>query len=141
MEKVLFVCGHNSGRSQIAEAYLKHLGKNKFKVTSAGLKPHDAVNPLVIKVMKEENIDISHNKPKAVFDLVKNGALFSYVITVCDKETDKNCPIFPGIQKRENWPFPEPRAVDGTYKEKLDQVRTIRDDIKSRIIEYFNLTP
>lgn len=140
MEKVLFICGHNSGRSQIAEAYLKHLGKNKFKVTSAGLKPHDAVNPLVIKVMKEENIDISQNTPRAVFDLVKNGALFSYVITVCDKETDKNCPIFPGIQKRENWPFPDPEKAEGTYEEKLDQVRKIRDNIKSRIIEYFNLT-
>lgn len=140
MEKVLFICGHNSGRSQIAEAYLKQLGKDKFLAKSAGLNPSESVNPLVIEVMKEENIDLSHKKPKAAFDFVKAGELFSYVITVCDKETDENCPIFPGIQRRENWPFPDPEKAIGSHEEKLNQVRKIRDDIKSKLIEFFNLT-
>lgn len=140
MEKVLFICGHNSGRSQMAEAFLNHLGQDRFEVKSAGLKPSDSVNPLVIEVMKEEHIDLSNKKPKAAFDLVKAGELFSYVVTVCDKETDESCPVFPGIQRRENWPFPDPEKVKGTHEEKLDQVRKIRDDIKSRIVEYFHLT-
>lgn len=140
MEKVLFICGHNSGRSQIAEALLKKLGKTVFQVKSAGLNPSDSVNPLVIEVMKEEGIDLSKNKPKAVFDLVKAGELFSYVITVCDKETDENCPIFPGITRRENWPFLDPEKTTGNHEEKLNQVRKIRDDIKSKLVEYFKLT-
>lgn len=139
MKKILFICGHNSGRSQIAEAYLRTLGKNFFEVKSAGLNPSEFVNPLVIEVMKEENIDLSAQKPKAAFDFVKTGELFSYVITVCDKETDENCPVFPGIQRRENWPFPDPAKAMGTYEEKLNQVRKIRDDIKSKLVEYFDL--
>ncbi len=140
MEKVLFICGHNSGRSQMAEALLKKMGPNRFEVKSAGLDPLDSVNPLVIEVMKEEGVDLSETRPRAAFDLVKKGEVFSYVITVCDKETDDNCPVFPGIQRRENWPFPDPEKLSGSHGEKLDQVRKIRDDIKSRLIEYFSLS-
>lgn len=139
MEKVLFICGHNSGRSQIAEAYLNQLGEGKFEVKSAGLNPSESVNPLVIEVMKEVNIDLSYKEPKAAFDFVKAGELFSYVITVCDKETDENCPIFPGIQRRENWPFQDPEKVSGSHEEKLNQVRKIRDDIKYKLVEFFKL--
>jgi arsenate reductase len=139
MEKVLFICGHNSGRSQMAEALLKKLGQNRFEAKSAGLDPSDVVNPLVVEVMGEENIDLSKARPKAAFDFVKAGELFSYVITVCDKEADENCPVFPGIQRRENWPFPDPEKVRGTPGEKLDQVRKIRDAIKSKLVERFNL--
>jgi arsenate reductase len=78
--------------------------------------------------------------PKSAFDLFKSGELFTHVITVCDKETDDNCPIYPGIQKRENWPFPDPEKLTGTHKEKLAQLRKIRDDIKNRIAQYFGLT-
>lgn len=124
----------------MAEAFLKQLGQGRFEVKSAGLDPSDSVNPLVIEVMKEENIDLSANQPKAAFDFVKSGELFSYVITVCDKETDDNCPIFPGIQRRENWPFPDPEKAGGSKEDKLDQVRKIRDDIKSKLVEFFNLS-
>lgn len=139
MEKILFICGHNSGRSQMAAAYLEKLGKGRFDVKSAGLNPADSVNPLVVEVMKEEGIDLSGVKPRAAFDLVKSGELFSYVITVCDKETDKNCPVFPGIQRRENWPFKDPESASGSHEEQLEQVRSIRELIKSKLIRYFDL--
>ncbi|MEH0018343.1 MAG: arsenate reductase ArsC [Desulfobacter sp.] len=137
--KVLFICGGNSGRSQMAHALLTKLGGKDFQVKSGGLSPAKAVNPLVAEVMKEEGIDLSQNTPKAVFDFVKSGELFTHVITVCDRETDDNCPIFPGIRKRENWPFPDPEKAAGTREEQLEQVRQTRDNIKARLIDYFNL--
>lgn len=137
MERILFICGRNSGRSQMAEAYLKMLGKEEYQVYSAGLDPAESVNPLVVEVMKEEGIDLSHHRPKKAFDMLRKGELFSYVITVCDRETDLLCPVFPGITRRENWPFPDPENVTGTKAEKLDQVRSIRDSIKSRIAGFF----
>lgn len=139
MERVLFVCGHNSGRSQIAEAILEKLGGDDFEVKSGGLKPSDSVNPLVIEVMKEEGIDLSTKKPRGVFDFVKTGELFSYVVTVCDKDTDERCPVFPGIRRRANWPFPDPEKATGSHEEKLNQVRKIRDDIKTKLIDFFKL--
>ena len=78
--KVLFICQHNSGRSQIAEAYLKQLGGDRFEVESAGLEPAEAVNPLVVSIMKEEGFDISGNKPQSVFELFKQGKLYDHVI-------------------------------------------------------------
>lgn len=138
-EKVLFICGRNSGRSQIAAAYLDQLGQGQYAVQSAGLEPAEAVNPLVIEVMKEEGMDLSDAKPSSAFDLVKTGELFSYVITVCDKQSDSQCPIFPGIQRRENWPFPDPETVSGSDEDKREQVRAIRDAIKSKLIDYFSL--
>jgi len=140
MKKVLFICGHNSGRSQMAEAMLSKMGGSEFTVKSAGLQPADAVNPLVLTVMQELGIDMSGHTPKSAFDLFKAGELFTHVVTVCDKETDENCPIYPGIQKRENWPFPDPEKLTGTHEEKLIKLRKIRDDIKQRLIDYFGLT-
>ena len=140
MKKVLFICGHNSGRSQMAEALLAKMGGSEFTVKSAGLQPADTVNPLVLTVMQELGIDMSGHTPKSAFDLFKAGELFTHVVTVCDKETDENCPIYPGIQKRENWPFPDPEKLTGTHEEKLAQLRKIRGDIKNRIAEYFGLT-
>jgi len=140
MKKVLFICGHNSGRSQMAEALLAKMGGSEFTVKSAGLHPSDAVNPLMVTVMQELGIDMSGHTPKSAFDLFKAGELFTHVVTVCDKETDENCPIYPGIQKRENWPFPDPEKLTGTHEEKLIKLRKIRDDIKQRLIDYFGLT-
>ncbi len=139
MKKVLFICGHNSGRSQMAEALLSKMGGSEFTVKSAGLQPANAVNPLVKEVMQELGIDMAGQTPKSAFDLFKSGELFTHVITVCDKETDDNCPIYPGIQRRENWPFPDPEKLAGTHEEKLTELRKIRDDIKNRIAEYFGV--
>lgn len=127
--KVLFICQHNSGRSQIAEAYLRELFGDHFEIESAGLEPAAAVNPLVLKVMAEVGIDLSGKTPQSVFELFKQGKVFEHVITVC-QDTESKCPVFPGITKRWHWPFPDPAAVAGTDAEKLQAVRSIRDGIR-----------
>ena len=105
--KVLFVCVHNSARSQMAEAYLKRFGGDVFEVESAGLDPGE-LNPLVVEVMKEDGIDLSGNRTKSVFDLFKQGRMFGYVVAVCDKEAAERCPIFPGVSTRLNLSFADP---------------------------------
>jgi arsenate reductase len=94
-KRVLFVCVHNSARSQIAEAFLNALAGDRFEAMSAGLEP-GTLNPLVVEVMKEVDIDISRNQTKSAFDLFKKGELFSYVVTVCDAASAEQCPLFPG---------------------------------------------
>lgn len=131
MEKVLFICVHNSARSQMAEAYLRELGSDIFEVESAGFEPTE-INPLVIEVMKEENMDLSDKPTQSVFDLYKQGRLYSYVITVCE-ESDGQCPVFPGMVHRLHIPFADPATVKGSREEQLDQVRAIRDEIKKSV--------
>jgi len=131
--KVLFICQHNSGRSQIAEAYLKKLVTGNYLIESAGLEPSEFINPLVVEVMKEEGIDLSAKKPQSVFDLFKADNLYNHVITVCH-DGDAQCPIFPGITKRWSTPFPDPSKVKGSHEEKLAQVREIRDAIKAWLL-------
>jgi len=127
--RVLFICQHNSGRSQIAEAYLRHFAGETFEVESAGFEPTDSVNPLVIEVMKEEGFDLSDKKPQSVFELFKQGKLYQHVITVC-QDGEEKCPIFPGITKRWHMPFPDPVQVSGDNIEQKQFVRNIRDNIK-----------
>lgn len=134
-QKVLFVCVHNSARSQMAEAWLNHFGGEQFEAESAGLSP-GTLNPLVVKVMQEVGIDISHKKTRAVFDLFQTGQLFAYVITVCDETSAEKCPVFPGIAKRLHWSFPDPAALTGTEEEKLAKTREIRDLIKVKIANW-----
>src|SRR3974377_1305833 len=95
-KKVLFVCIHNSARSQMAEAFLNQICRETFEAQSAGLEP-GKLNPVVVEAMKEVGIDISANRTKEVFDMVKGGKTFSYVITVCDEASAERCPIFPGV--------------------------------------------
>ena len=131
--RVLFICQHNSGRSQIAEAYLREIYGDHFEIESAGLEPAEALNPLVVKVMDEVGIDLSKKKPQSVFDLFKQGRVYAHVITVChDFET--KCPLFPGITKRWHWPFDDPAAVEGNEADKLNAVRKIRDRIKAWLL-------
>lgn len=136
-KKVLFVCVHNSARSRIAEAYLKHLAGDRFEVESAGLEP-GKLNPLAVEVMKEEGIDISQNQAKSVFDLYKQGKRYDYVITVCDESQGAKCPIFPGtcVTTRIHWSFDDPASFQGAWEEKLKKTRAVRDEIKRRIIEF-----
>ncbi len=133
--RVLFICQHNSARSQIAEAFLKKLGGEKFEVESAGFEPAKGVNPLVVAVMKEEGIDLSGKKPQGVLDFFTAGKLFDHVITVCGENEDK-CPIFPGIVRRWHWPFPDPSVVTGSEREKLEKVRIIRNQIKEKLLNF-----
>jgi arsenate reductase len=130
--KVLFVCIHNSARSQMAEAWLNHLYGDHFEAHSAGLEA-GILNPLAVAAMKEVGIDISHKKTQTVFSLLKKGELFSYVVTVCDETSAERCPVFPGATKRLHWSFPDPAQLTGTEEEKLARIRIIRDDIKAAI--------
>ena len=134
-EKVLFVCIHNSARSQMAEAFLNSLGGAFFEAESAGLEA-GVLNPLVVEVMKEIGIDISGNKTDSVFDFYKQGRLYSYVVTVCDESSAESCPIFPGITKRIHWSFQDPSAFKGTPEEKLTQTRNVREVVKKKIEEF-----
>lgn len=132
-KRVLFVCVHNSARSQVAEAFLNALAGDRFEAMSAGLEP-GVLNPLVVEVMKEIDIDISQNQTKSAFDLFRKGELFSYVITVCDAASAEMCPLFPGLLTAQiHWSFADPSAFTGTYEERLAQTRALRDTIKAKI--------
>jgi len=134
-KKVLFVCIHNSARSQMAEAWLNYICPDYFEAHSAGLEP-GTLNPLAVEVMKETGIDISDNRTKSVFEMFKSGKMFGYVVTVCDEANAERCPIFPGITKRLHWSFPDPSAASGTHDQKVAQAREIRDQIRRKVEEW-----
>ena len=131
-QNVLFVCIHNSARSQMAEAFLNQICGEEFAADSAGLEP-GKLNPIVVEAMQEIGLDISGNKTKAVFDVFKAGKMFAYVITVCDETSAERCPIFPGVTKRLHWSFPDPSSFQGSHEEKLAKTREVRDSIKAKI--------
>jgi len=134
-KRVLFVCVHNSARSQMAEAFLKKYGGDRFEVESAGLEP-GKLNPVVVEVMKEIGIDISQNKTKSVFDFYKQGKQYDYVITVCDESQSGACPVFPGKGQRLHWAFDNPSSFNGTHEEKLAKTLKVREQIKQKIEEW-----
>lgn len=133
--KVLFVCVHNSARSQMAEAFLNQLGGDKFEAESAGFEPA-GINPFVVKAMQEIGIDISNNKVKEVFDLYKQGRIYNYVIAVCDEANAEKCPIFPGAAPRLNWSFHNPADFKGSDEEIIQRVREVREQIKRKVTEF-----
>lgn len=135
MHKILFVCIHNSARSQMAEAFLKQASNGNFEVESAGIEK-GKLNPLVVQVMNEVGIDISKNGTQDVFTLFKQGKSYHAVITVCEKEAAEKCPIFPGRVKRIAWSFPDPSKFTGTDEEILAKVRLVRDAIKEKVKEF-----
>ena len=130
--KVLFVCVHNSARSQMAEAFLNHLGKGQFIGESAGLEP-GTLNPIVVASMELEGIDISGNKTKSINSIISSGKNFDYVITVCDETNAEKCPVVPGSGKRIHWSFDDPSELTGSYTEKLNQTLLIMQQIKTKI--------
>lgn len=132
---VLFVCVHNSARSQMAEAFLKRRCGDEFEAYSAGLEP-GTLNPTVVEAMREVGIDISQNETKGVLDFVKAGKIFAYVITVCDEASAERCPIFAGITTRLHWSFPDPSSFDGTDDERLRKTREVRDLIRDKIKQW-----
>ncbi len=134
-QKVLFICIHNSARSQMAEAWLNYVCGDCFEAQSAGLEP-GTLNPLAVRVMTEVGIDISKKKTQSVFDVFKSGQLFAYVITVCDESSAERCPIFPGPSQRLHWSFADPSAVTGSEEETLLKVRATRDEIRCKIEEW-----
>jgi len=132
LKKVLFICVHNSARSQMAETYLNDLGNGRFSAESAGLEP-GSLNPLVMKVMAEEGYDISGNSTNSVFDFYQQKRSYDVVVAVCSKEAEERCPIFPGAGQRLHWPFDDPSSTTGSEEERLEATRKIRDQIKQKI--------
>jgi arsenate reductase len=133
MEKknVLFLCTGNSARSQMAEAFLRKYGSERFEAFSAGLDPKE-INPLTVQVMKEIGVDISGQRSKGVKEYLAK-VNFHYLITLCD-DAEMNCPtVWPGVNQRLHWSFEDPSAYIGTDPEKLVKFREVRDLIDSRI--------
>ena len=133
--KVLFICIHNSARSQMAEAFLNLIGEDNFIAESAGSEPAE-LNPLAVQVMKEIGIDISHKETKEIFDLFKSGKMYKFVITVCDVSSGERSPIYPGVCTRLQWSFKDPLYFEGTHEEKLEQTRKVRDQIKAKVEDF-----
>jgi len=129
--KVLFVCTHNSARSQMAEGFLRYLGGSAFEAHSAGTEPGE-LHPLAVAVMAKEGIDISGQRAKSVDDFVQQR--FDYVITVCD-DANEACPFFPNAASRLHWSIPNPSAAEGTHEERLAVFREVRDGIRARVRE------
>ena len=131
-QKVLFVCIHNSARSQMAEAFLNGIGGERFEAESAGLEP-GKLNPVVVEAMREAGIDLAGRPVKSVAAMIERGPHFDYVVTVCDEASAERCPAFPGPAQRLHWPFPDPSGFGGTPEEKLAGTRQVRDAIQSRV--------
>jgi len=132
IQRVLFVCVHNSARSQMAEAWMNHLCPERFLASSAGLEP-GTLNPLAVAVMKEAGIDISGKSTRGIDDVIAAGETFDYVVTVCDEASAERCPYFPGQGRRLHMGFPDPGAVEGTEEEKLQTARAIRDAVREAV--------
>lgn len=129
---ILFICVHNSARSQMAAALMNKMCGEFFEAESAGLEPGQ-LNPLVVKVLQEIGLDISHNETRRVFDVWKSGKVFQYVITVCSEAESEGCPIFPTVTTRLHWPFPDPSKFTGTEADKLNQTRHVMNQIRAKI--------
>ena len=127
--RVLFICTHNSARSQIAEGLLRHLGNERFEVFSAGTEA-TFVRPMAIQAMAELGIDISHQQSKKLDRYL--GESFDDVITVCDTAAEA-CPTFLGATRRRHWSFEDPSKATGSETEQLGVYRQVRDEIRSRI--------
>ncbi len=133
--RALFVCIHNSARSQMAEAIMNHYHGDRFYAESAGFEQGN-LNPFAVEAMAEMGIDISGNKTKRVFDYFKEGRFYSYVVTVCDEANAERCPIFPGVKNTLHWSFPDPSSFEGSDEEKLKKTIEVRDEIKVKIDDW-----
>jgi arsenate reductase len=132
--RILFLCTGNSARSQMAEAFVRKYGGDRFEAHSAGLEPR-GVNHFTIQVMQENGIDISNQSSKGI-NTYLGKVLFQYLITVCD-DAEKNCPtVWPGVNQRMHWSFEDPAAFQGSDEEKLEKFRQIRDLIEKKIKEW-----
>jgi arsenate reductase len=129
--KVLFLCTHNSARSQMAEGLLRYLAGDRFESHSAGTEA-TRVRPLAIRAMEEIGVDISGQESKTLERYQQEP--FDYVITVCD-DANEACPFFPGAQSRLHWPFKDPSKAEGSEEERLAVFREVRDGMRRRIEE------
>jgi arsenate reductase len=127
--RVLFLCTHNSARSQMAEGLLRHFAGDRFEVHSAGTEATH-VRPLAIRAMEEIGVDISGQESKTLDRYL--GEPFDYVITVCD-DANEACPFFPGATNRLHWSLPDPSAAQGSEEERLAVFRPVRDALRDRV--------
>ncbi len=134
-QKVLFLCTQNSARSQMAEAFLREHGGDRFEAYSAGCEVADEIHPYATEVMQEVGIDISDQYPKGLRTYMgKMG--FNYSIIVCAR-AEKDCPkTFPGVGTRLVWIFDDPRAQDVPAEEMLNTFREVRDEIEQKILDW-----
>jgi arsenate reductase len=128
-QRVLFLCTHNSARSQMAEGFLRELGAGRFEAASAGTEAR-GLNPLAVQAMAEEGIDISLYESKALYRYLDEP--FDLVITVCD-DANEACPYFPNAKERRHWSLPDPSAVLGDDATRFAAFRVVRDAIRERI--------
>jgi phosphate transport system protein len=133
LPKVLFLCTHNSARSQMAEAFLRKYAGDRFEAYSAGLEP-EVIHPLTLQVMNEASIDMSGQSPKGL-DQFLGKVHFAYLITVCDK-AEQRCPIFPGMGTRLHWSFEDPAAATGSDEEILAKFRQVRDQVEVKVKQW-----
>ena len=134
-KKVLFVCIHNSARSQMAEALLNEMAPDHFQAESAGIEP-GSLNQIVINAMSDIGIDISSNKTKSVQNLIDERRVYDYIITVCDDASAQRCPVFPGEGKRMHMGFEDPSSFNGNDDKKLEKTIVVRDQIKIKLQQW-----
>jgi len=127
--RVLFLCTHNSARSQMAEGMLRAWAGDRFEAFSAGVEAAE-VRPLAIRAMAEIGIDISEQLSKRLDAYL--GQPFAFAVTVCDEALEA-CPAFPGAARQLHWSFDDPSAARGTDDERLEVFRRVRDEIGARI--------
>ena len=127
--RVLFLCTHNSARSQMAEGLLSDLAGDRFEVMSAGTEATH-VRPLAVRAMEEIGVDISSQESKTLDRYLSEP--FDYVITVCD-DANETCPFFPGATNRLHWSFEDPSKAEGSEEERLEVFRRVRDGIRDRV--------
>jgi arsenate reductase len=132
-QRVLFLCTHNSSRSQMAEGLLRARGGSRYQVFSAGTHSRK-VHPLAIRAMAELGIDISEQAGHRAKGIEEYETVppMDLVVTVCD-EAAEECPYFPRARRQEHWSFPDPSAATGSEEERLDVFRRVRDAIAVRI--------
>jgi arsenate reductase len=128
---VLFLCSHNSARSQMAEALLRHYAGEHFEVYSAGLHPSE-INPFTRQVLSEMGLDMAGQYAKSLMEYWGGKFNFTYLFVVCDR-AEQECPLFPFSIYRLYWPFEDPSAAQGSDEYKLERFRAVRDQIAAKI--------
>jgi arsenate reductase len=130
--RVLFLCTHNSARSQMAVGFLRAMAGDRFEAGSAGTEK-TSVNPLAIRAMAELGIDLGGHTSKLYADVASGP--WGYLITVCD-DANERCPWVPGSVKRLHWSFPDPSRATGSEEERLAVFRRVRDQIQERLTDW-----
>lgn len=131
---VLFVCSHNSARSQMAEGLFRDMAGDRFMVYSAGVEP-GALNPLSVEAMAEIGIDIAHHKAESIQKYLGHIPIY-HLVVVCEKAA-QTCPrIWPGAREYHHWYFDDPSAAEGSHEQKLAAFRVVRDEIKEKLASW-----